>query len=294
LSFLAGFIFAFNPLLWESFFLQGGRYTMLNVLLFFTSLICLLLFLKKRKSVFFTLSIFFLVSQTFTFGFGIFLNFIYFLFFNLFSNRKKDKQKIILVFIVIISLTLLFIFFGSLKSLDLVIDKFPPTEKAKMISNYFYFAVISNFVRPFIFFILPSNFNVVSKKIYLSFFFFFLLIFYAFINDKKNKKILIWTLFYYLSFIISISLSRYDWGPAQSLSSRYIYNFLPALIILVCWLIDIFENKIKRFNNVLALSTVVFYSTMFIYNYKIVSFYKNLYSRLHYYNYSQLKKRKLM
>lgn len=296
LSFLAGFIFAFNPLLWESFFLQGGRYTMLNVFLFFMSLIFLLLFFQKRRSVFFSISLFFLILQTFSYGFGIFLNFIYFLFFIMFVNKKKDKSKIALIFIIVILLTLSYIFLSPLRSFTLNAGGLSFIEKIRRISDYFYFAAISNFVRPIIFFILPSDFSVVLKRVYLSFFVFSLLIFYAFLNDKKNRKILIWTIFYFLSFVISISLSRYDWGPAQSLSSRYVYNYLAPLIILICYLVDFYAGKIGKHNNIyksLIFFILFFYGVLFVFKYRIVEFYKNHYSKLHYYNYSELRKKEL-
>lgn len=293
LSFLAGFIFAFNPLLWESFFLQGGIVTMLNVFLFLMSLIFLLLFFQKRRLIFFSISLFFLILQTFSFGFGIFLNFIYFLFFILFINKKRDKSKIVLLFIIVISLTLIYIFLSPLKNLNTNSGGLPFIGKINEIVNYFYFASISNSVRPFIFFTIPWDFNVISKRVYFSFFAFVLLIFYAFIKNKNSRKIFIWTIFYFLAFIVSISLSRYTWGPPQSLSSRYVYNYLPALIILICCLIDFYGDKIKGFNKILIFSVMLFYSIVFAYKYRIVEFYKNHYSKLHYYNYSELRKKEL-
>jgi len=298
LAVFGGVLFAFNPLLWESFFLQGGRVTMLNSALFLFSLILLLIFFKSKKNKFFYLSLLFLVLQNFSFGFGIFLNFVYLSFFLLFG-KKKDLKTVSIIAGVILILISSYVFLSPLRSIALnQADSIGIVDKARKIGDYFYFASISNFVRPLVFFLTPFDFNTVLKRIYIAFYVFSLLIFYAFINDRKNRKVIVWTIFYFLMFIVSISLSRYTWGPPQSLSSRYVYNYLPALIILLCYLVDFYLTRVKLFKNKnwyggVLLIAIVGYSFICFLKYKTLNFYKNHYSRMHFYNYSELRKKDL-
>lgn len=298
LAVFGGVIFAFNPLLWESFFLQGGRVTMLNSALFLFSLILLLIFFENKKKKFFYLSLLFLVLQNFSFGFGIFLNFVYLSFFLLFG-KKKDLKTVSIIVGVILILISSYVFLSPLKSVALnQADSIGTIEKVKKIGEYFYFASISNFVRPLIFFLTPFDFIVILKRIYVAFYVFSLFIFYAFINDRKNRKVIVWAIFYFLMFIVSISLSRYTWGPPQSLSSRYVYNYLPALVVLSCYLVDFCLSRLNFFRNKFRydgflLIMIAGFSFIYAFKYKILNFYKNHYSKMHFYNYSELRKKDL-
>lgn len=264
-------IFIFHPFNYENLTWLLQASVIINVFFNLIAIIFITLYSEHKKRSYYFGAIIFAVLQSYWFGTGLIFPFLIGVYFLLKMDLISFKDKIIkslpffLIFIVNI------VIYKILT--PLVINKEPLTAVTLMTNltsflDYFTNGLIVNITRVFTLVERPTL--VTSIFVFVLLIAFILIMFNRLIN--KERLLLAFFTFSFIITLLFIGISRYVYGNEQAYASRYVYYYLPQIIIIMGILLgsmikELNKNKLKVYiiNSFLMGLTIVFLVISYIY-----------------------------
>jgi hypothetical protein len=226
--------YGLHPLIWEILYAQTGLAMVLSVGGWLATLLFFVLWLESQRRSYLSLSLLFLVFQSYTFGNNLFQPFLYL--FLLWMYRRQVPQWLF-VFVVVLQCVNLAVFFncGSWSVAQQVQYGAPLVQILVETGQYFLFACYANLGRAVLFQ------NIVRTALDSFWIWKFLLVFgvlaiMSLAAIRRLPQIRPWVFLgwgHYFLVTALIALARHSLSPTQSLESRYLYLLMPGILIIL-------------------------------------------------------------
>ena len=244
-AFLMALIFSIHPFQSDNLLYVFQLQIILNMMFFLTSLICIKLFFDSNLKIFYAASLVFTFLQSYCFGAGLALHIPILIFFYIYKNKKYSlKYYLPYFFLFLLNIVVYKIYETSGFSFTDLLN----THNLKQISDYFFNAIFANWGRVIgikvdnIFTFLLFVYTIVASAITL-------MISHDIKFKTKYWQNIIFSVIFFGSPFLIISLSRYKFGIAQGYSLRYGYFYIIPICILFFTISDYILQNFKPINN---------------------------------------------
>lgn len=230
---MASVLFACNPLIWATLFLQSGIATVLSVLTWLAALLCFVQYETQRRHRWLGASATLLVVQSYTFGNNLFYPGLFLLYL---AWRRRSIPRWYPVFVVALQLLNLWAFFrfawGNAQSYQQGITAEALVPRAR----YFFFSFHANFGRTLLLWDPQEALVLIGwpfAGLALLTLGAFVWSFVVFLRRPQHRPALAFGWAHYGLVVALVAVARGAYPLQQALASRYVYLFSPALLFIL-------------------------------------------------------------